>query len=202
MRAIADADEAIRLYRKHTSARLLRSRAWAQNGDFDAAFADLNKLIQISPTDVMGHVLRGRLHKIKGDQEAAVNDFARAQELNPNLDSGGGYVWSQPVGKRAIAEIHDIRFEVLNPGTPIKGTHKLIPFRMGPSGFAAGLEECRFDFGTVVAIGLAGKRKSNDPWVFSKDGKHYGKVRQGDRILINESREVSVNGERRNPEEP
>lgn len=67
-------------------ARLLdRARLSAEEGDFDAALADLGRALEILPRWDEAHFQRARIHAQMGRFDLAVEDMSKAIELAPHL---------------------------------------------------------------------------------------------------------------------
>jgi lipoprotein NlpI len=82
-RAIADYDEAIRLYPKYALAFNNRGRAYRTKGDDDHAIADYDEAIRLDPKYAAAFNNRGVAHRDKGDTDRAIADYDEAIRLNP-----------------------------------------------------------------------------------------------------------------------
>src|SRR5262249_24783876 len=61
-----------------------RGRAFADQGEFDRAIADLDQAIRIDPNYADAYNNRDIAYNGKGNPERAVRDFDRAIEIDPN----------------------------------------------------------------------------------------------------------------------
>ena len=76
--AIADYNEAIRLYPKSTDAYYSRGVAFAAKGDNDRAIADYSEAIRLDPTHNCAYYSRGAVFKAEGDNDRAIADYNKA----------------------------------------------------------------------------------------------------------------------------
>lgn len=77
-RALADADEAVRIEIGTRWSRLHRGIIHRYRGEYDRAIADFDELLRQSPYDAETYVERGRAFEKKGDLVRARADFERA----------------------------------------------------------------------------------------------------------------------------
>jgi tetratricopeptide (TPR) repeat protein len=82
-RAIAAADEALRLDPAYYPAFLCRAFAREEKGDRDEAIADCNRAARLRPELATPVFLRARLRDAKGDPEKALDDYNEAIRLEP-----------------------------------------------------------------------------------------------------------------------
>ncbi len=82
-RAIADADEAIRLAPDHAPAHRVRGLARGGKYDYRGAADDLDEAVRLAPADAESYAARGRVRTFHGDNEAALADFTEAVRLDP-----------------------------------------------------------------------------------------------------------------------
>jgi tetratricopeptide (TPR) repeat protein len=85
--AIADFNQAIKLYPDFAKAYAGRSRAKGLLGDKEGELADLNQAIKLNPNDPnfsFWYYLRGLVKSELGDQRGALTDYSQAIKLNPN----------------------------------------------------------------------------------------------------------------------
>ena len=81
--AIKHFTEAIKLKSDYEAAYTNRGIAYADKGDFVAAFGDFNKAIDLNPEYADAYVNRGNAYADKGDFAAAFGDYSKAIDLNP-----------------------------------------------------------------------------------------------------------------------
>ena len=114
-------DESIRLYTKViqsgnvaggnlAAAYSNRGNAYDNKGQYDRAFADFNRAIELKPEYANAYYNRGNTYKHKRQYDKAIADFTRAIELQPDFafayyNRGRVYEIS---GRRALA-IQDFR---------------------------------------------------------------------------------------------
>jgi tetratricopeptide (TPR) repeat protein len=95
-------DEAIEKYSKQGLTHF-------DDGDFEAAIADLTKAIELSPNSAEFHFSRGFVYHEAGELEQALANYDRAIVLNPNLAmaySGRGVVYAERNDlQRAVADL-------------------------------------------------------------------------------------------------
>ena len=63
-----------------------RGIAYTENGDYDSAIKDLDRVIEIWPDNTYAYSARGDAYSKKGDREQAIADLDRAIELDPDFD--------------------------------------------------------------------------------------------------------------------
>ena len=68
---------------EYTDAYINRGNAYADQGDFAAAMADLNKAIGLNPEDAEVYTNRGVVYHKTGDFAAAIADYDTAIILDP-----------------------------------------------------------------------------------------------------------------------
>jgi len=61
-----------------------RGNAYCENGYYDLAIADFNRVIQIDPNFAFAYYLRGFTHWIYDHYDLAIADYNRAIQINPN----------------------------------------------------------------------------------------------------------------------
>jgi tetratricopeptide (TPR) repeat protein len=81
--AIADIDQAIRIYPKLVKAYYNRGLVDRAKGDLDKALADFSDAIRLDPKYVMSFNNRGLVYDAKGDYDHAIADFNEAIRLDP-----------------------------------------------------------------------------------------------------------------------
>jgi len=54
------------------------------NGDYDGAIENFNKVIELDPKNAKAYAGRGNAKGIFGDNKGAIQDYNKAIELNPN----------------------------------------------------------------------------------------------------------------------
>ena len=65
-------------------ARYNRANLLAERGDYDAAAADLDKILRAAPDDVGSWISRGRIHGMRGDHVKAIADNGEALKRAPD----------------------------------------------------------------------------------------------------------------------
>lgn len=96
-RAIADYDQALRLYPKNPGAYDNRANALNARGDLDDAIKDYNESVRLNPRNSLVYLNRGSLLVEKGDLAGALADYAKTLALNPreeNAHVGRAHVYS------------------------------------------------------------------------------------------------------------
>jgi protein O-GlcNAc transferase len=90
-------DKAVEIFKsildqEHTHARVLNAMAIivCAKGEFDEAFAYLDRLLTVHPTFEKGHNTLGMVFQGQGKTEEACNSFSRAITLNPSFAEGHG----------------------------------------------------------------------------------------------------------------
>lgn len=68
------------------------NRAWiyAENGDYDLAFADCEHILQLGIKNDAAYAHRSRVYYLQGDYKQAAADCARALELEPENEEAYG----------------------------------------------------------------------------------------------------------------
>lgn len=84
-RAIADADEAIRLKPDLAAAYANRGAAYESKGDHDRAISDADEAIRLKPDLAAAYLNRGAAYEDKGDYDRAIADADQAIRLKPEL---------------------------------------------------------------------------------------------------------------------
>jgi lipoprotein NlpI len=97
-RAIADANEAIRLDSKVTGAYVNRAGAYLQKGDNDRAIADASEAVRLDPKMSQSYFNRGLLNLYVGSVDKALADLKQAGALVPN--DAYTALWLDIVGQR------------------------------------------------------------------------------------------------------
>jgi lipoprotein NlpI len=110
-RAIADANEAIRLDPKVAGAFINRAGAYLQNGDNDRAIADASEAIQRDPKYAVAYRNRADAYLQKDDNDRAIADYSEAIRLDPKaavayLNRGVAYMYKGD-NDRAIADYNE-----------------------------------------------------------------------------------------------
>jgi tetratricopeptide (TPR) repeat protein len=82
-RAIADADEAIRLDPKFAHGYTVRGTAHYSKGQFDAAIRELTASIRLDSKQPVAYDRRGAAWFYKGDYDRAIADYSEAIRINP-----------------------------------------------------------------------------------------------------------------------
>src|SRR5687768_2549635 len=82
--AIADYDEAIRLYPEFARAYVNRGNAHYDRQDYDRAIADLDQAVRLDARSASAFISRGNAWDAKGDADRAIADYTAALELTPN----------------------------------------------------------------------------------------------------------------------
>ena len=82
-RAIADANEAIRLDPKNAIGYGIRGLAYDSKGDYDRAIADASEAIRLDPKVTNVYLNRGSAYDSKGEYDRAIADYSDAIRLNP-----------------------------------------------------------------------------------------------------------------------
>jgi len=82
-RAIADANEALRLDPTHANAYVIRGNVYTEKGDYDRAIANQNEAIRLDPQLVAAYYNRGMAYRAKGDYARAIADYSEAIRLAP-----------------------------------------------------------------------------------------------------------------------
>ena len=110
-RALADCNEAIRLYRGLAPAYLNRGNVYLSKSDFEHAFADFNEALRLDPKNAWAYAERGNLYKNKGDFDRALGDLNEAISLDPGYAlayfSRGDLYRSKGDIARAMADMND-----------------------------------------------------------------------------------------------
>ena len=102
-----------RVNNKQLSAfRLIRGIAYKNKGQFDKAFADYDKAIQLNPKSAAAYNNRGIVYYIKDQFDKAIADFDKAIKLNPKLadayfNRGNAYRYKDQ-HDRAIADYRKV----------------------------------------------------------------------------------------------
>lgn len=89
--AIADANEAVRLAPESPHAYAVRGRAYAGKRQFEQAFADLGRALQLAKTDEDTRNLyndRGNAYFSSRRYEDAIKDYEQAVDIDPNFAKG------------------------------------------------------------------------------------------------------------------
>ena len=84
-RAIADADEAIRLDPNDAAAFNNRGNGYREKGEYDRAMADYTETIRIDPTYALAFKNRGSTYQHQGDLDRAIADYSEAVQLKPTF---------------------------------------------------------------------------------------------------------------------
>jgi tetratricopeptide (TPR) repeat protein len=84
-RAIADANEAIRLDPNDAAAFNNRGNGYVQKEMYDRAFADYTESIRIDPSNALAFKNRGSIYQHRGDLDRAIADYSKAVELQPTF---------------------------------------------------------------------------------------------------------------------
>ena len=84
-RAIADADEAIRLDPNDAVAFNNRGVGYGGKEVYDRAIADYNEAIRIDPSYALSFKNRGSFYQHRGDLDRAIADYSKAVELQPTF---------------------------------------------------------------------------------------------------------------------
>jgi lipoprotein NlpI len=84
-RAIADANEAIRLDPKVAGAYVNRAGAYLQKGDNDRAIADASEAVRLDPKIAVAYNNRAAAYLKKGDNDRAIADYSEAIRLDPTV---------------------------------------------------------------------------------------------------------------------
>ncbi len=119
-RAIAEYDEAIRLYPKHATAYNNRALAYFSIGDYDRAIADCNEAIRLDPKLANAYYNRGAAYYGKGDDDRAIPEYDEAIRLNPKYacaySSRGAVFYNKGDYNRAIADCDEaVRLDPKDP---------------------------------------------------------------------------------------
>jgi tetratricopeptide (TPR) repeat protein len=83
--AIADYDEAIRVYPNGPMSYISRGFAYGTKGDYDRAIADYSEGIRLNPQYAWAFYYRGLAKQKKGDKAGAEADIAAARKIDPNV---------------------------------------------------------------------------------------------------------------------
>jgi tetratricopeptide (TPR) repeat protein len=106
--AIADFDEAIRLWPDHAGTYNSRGAACGSKGDYDCAIADFDEAIRLEPDFAEAYYNRGTAYYYKGNYDRAITDFDEAIRLEPGFaeayNSRGAAYDSRGDNDRAIAD--------------------------------------------------------------------------------------------------
>lgn len=118
-KAIAIADEAIRIDPENVRARWFRALCWYSLDEYDNAIADLDVGIQLDPTSEGMFDNRAQAYAGKGDHERAIVDYTEAIRLKPDFaEAYSGRATSWKLKKefdRAIADFSEaVRLEPNN----------------------------------------------------------------------------------------
>jgi lipoprotein NlpI len=97
--AIADFDQAIRLYPNYKYAFISRCAVHNIKGDFDRAIADCDRAAQLDPEDARVYRNRGILHLHNGSLSKSLADLDEARRLDPG--SAYGALWREIVARRS-----------------------------------------------------------------------------------------------------
>ncbi|HUN47079.1 MAG TPA: tetratricopeptide repeat protein [Stellaceae bacterium] len=107
-KAIADADEAIRLSPDDAHAYNNRGYAYLGKGQYDLAIADLTVAIQLSPTELIYYENRGDVYFLKSQYDLALADYEEIVHRKPEAAVGherrGRVLLRRQDYDRAIAE--------------------------------------------------------------------------------------------------
>jgi tetratricopeptide (TPR) repeat protein len=115
-RAIADANEAIRLDPKVAGAYVNRAGAYLQKGDNDRVIADASEAIRLNPKIAVAYNNRAAAYLNKGDNDRSVADANEAIQLDPKyavayVNRAGAYL-QKGDNDRVIADASEaIRFD-------------------------------------------------------------------------------------------
>jgi tetratricopeptide (TPR) repeat protein len=84
--ALADCNEALRLFPNDRVALYDRACVYDKRRDYDRAIADFSRLVELNPKDFDSLNNRGNAHQQKGEFELAVKDFTASIENNPGTN--------------------------------------------------------------------------------------------------------------------
>lgn len=85
--ALADFNEALRVWKDNPVALVDRAEFYVATANFPAAIADYTRAIEINPKPSL-LLERGHVYEGTGDPDHAIADFSKAAELEPNLPFG------------------------------------------------------------------------------------------------------------------
>jgi tetratricopeptide (TPR) repeat protein len=107
-RALADANEMIRLDARNFRGYQVRGRTYRRKGKLDNAIADLNAALRLNPTFAQLYNNRGNVYSDKGQDQRAIEDFNKAIQLAPNVIDGyvnrGGSYYLLRNYRQAVAD--------------------------------------------------------------------------------------------------
>ena len=80
--AVVRCREGLTRYPHYTAARLILARALADEGQLDAAMAEVRAILDLSPKDVQGHRFAAEVARRQGDLDTAVHHLEAAVSLD------------------------------------------------------------------------------------------------------------------------
>jgi len=115
-KALADANEMIRLDPRHFRGYQVRARVYRRKGELGRAIGDYNLALQLNPSFAQLYNNRGVAYSQKGQEQRAIQDFNEAIRLAPRTIDGyvnrGGSYYSLGDFTRAIAD-YDMAIRLL-----------------------------------------------------------------------------------------
>jgi len=108
------------------------------------------------------------------------------------LGSGEGGVSVRYGAGQATARAEGVEFTILKPGSGGSGSSSTTRSGIGP-----GASEARYEIRLGDVHIVVEKRGSR--LTLSVNAANYGAIQRGDSVIINEAREVLINGQRRSP---
>jgi tetratricopeptide (TPR) repeat protein len=97
--AIADFDQAIRLYPKYKYALRSRCAVYNVKSDFDRAIADCDRALELDPNDVVAYRSRALAHWQSGSLSKSLSDLDQAIRLDPK--DAYPALWREIVARRS-----------------------------------------------------------------------------------------------------